>query len=84
MGDFFMNKLYLLAIIFVVVFMAYFYGANTADAKCRLRAAQASFNAVQTYQNQIVKTKRITHDTTYKMGVDDIRRVLRDKYTIGE
>ena len=79
-----MNKLYLLAIIVALICMAYFYGANIADAKCRLRVANANFTAVQTYQNEIVKTKRITHDTVYKMGVADIRSILRDKYTIGE
>ena len=79
-----MNKLYLFLLLCVIVCGAYLYGANVADAKCRLRINQENFTAIQKYQKQILNTKRITHDTVYKMGVSDIRHILRDKYTIGE
>ena len=79
-----MNKLYLFFGICAAVCGAYFYGANVADAKCRARVANQNLQNIQNLQNQISKTKRITHDTVYKMGAGDVRRVLRDKYTIGE
>ena len=79
-----MNKLYLMAAVAALIFMSYLYGANIADAKCRLRNSQENFTVIQNYQNQINKTKRISRDTVYKIGVSDIRRILRDKYSIGE
>jgi len=79
-----MNKLYLFFGICAVICGAYFYGANVADARCRARVAAQNLQDVQIFQNQISQTKRINRDTVYKMGADDVRRVLRDKYTIGE
>ncbi len=79
-----MNKLYLIAAVAALIFMSYLYGANIADTRCRLRTSQENFSDIQNYQNQIDKTKRISRDTVYKMGVRDIRIVLCDKYSISE
>jgi hypothetical protein len=79
-----MNKLYLLLAFCAIVCGAYFYGANIADAKCRTRVAQQNLESIKQIQNQIFETKRTSHGTVYKMGVGDIRRILRDKYSIGE
>lgn len=79
-----MNKLYLLAALVAVVCAAYVFGDRMGDVKCRLRINSENFVAIQNYQSQISKTKRTIHDTVYKMGADDVRRILRDKYTIGE
>ena len=81
---FYMNKLYLFLSICAVVCGAYLCGTVVADARCRARISQQNLQTVQNIQNQITKNKRIIHDTVYKMGVDDVRRILRDKYTIGE
>ena len=79
-----MNKLYLLAAVVALVFMAYLYGVNIADAKCRLRNSQENLIVIQNYQKQITQTKRLSRDTVYKIGAGDIRRILRDKYSIAE
>ena len=79
-----MNKIYLFIAICVIVCGAYFYGANVADAKCRARVANTNLQILQTMQNQIIKNKKENHEIVYKTGVGDVRRILRDKYTIGE
>jgi len=75
-----MNKLYFIIVISALIFGAYFYGANITEAKCRAKNAQN--NVIE--MNQIQQQKRKIHDTVYKTGTADIRRVLRDKYTIAE
>lgn len=66
----------------VIVVGAYCYGVNVGNSKCRLQVAQNNLVTIQNYQNQIIKTQKVSHDTVYKMGVHDIRRVLCDKYSI--
>ena len=59
---------------------AYFYGVNIESEKCRNKYLQTDLEqTIQMQQNQ-----RIIHDTVYKTGVADIRRILFDKYTIKE
>ncbi len=75
-----MNKLYLLGMVGALVMGAYFYGVNIERAKCKTKYLQNDFETmVQTQQKQ-----KVIHDTVYKTGVADIRRVLFDKYTIAE
>lgn len=79
-----MNKLYLIGLIGAIVCGAYFYGANVADAKCKMNHAQENLQTVQNTQIQIIESKRKNHETVYKTGVRDIRNILCDKYTIAE
>ena len=79
-----MNKLYLLLAVCAVVGGAYICGANIADAKCRARFDRQNLQAMQNLQNQIIQNKRKNHEIVYKTGVADIRRILRDKYSIAE
>jgi len=79
-----MNKLYLFLAVCALVCGAYFYGMNLADAKCRARFSQQNLQSIQNYQNQIMKNKRQTDEIIYKTSVRDIRRVLRDKYSIAD
>ena len=79
-----MNKLYLFVAGVTLVIGAGFYGANVADANCRANVAKQNIQTLQNFQNQIMNNKRINHEIVYKTGVDDIRRILRDKYTIAE
>lgn len=75
-----MNRLYFMIVICAIVFGAYFYGVNITDAKCQLRHVNENVqNQTEQIQNQ-----RGIHDMVYKTGVGDIRRILRDKYTIAE
>lgn len=75
-----MNKIYLMVAESALVFCAYFYGANVARAKCKIQFLE---NQKQT-QEQIIFKERKIHEIVYKTGVDDIRSILRDKYTIAD
>ena len=79
-----MNKLYLFFAIVALIVGAGFYGANVADANCRADMARQNIQNLQNFQNQVIKNKRINHEIVYKTGVDDIRRILCDKYSIAE
>ena len=73
-------KIYLIIAVGCIVFGAYEFGLQIARRKCEL-------NAAQNQTNEIVKTisiQRITDEKVYNTGVADIRRVLRNKYTIAE
>ena len=85
LADFFMgiqnmNKIYLIMAICALILGAYFYGANIADAKCQIR--QITENTQK--QTYLINNQRIIHENVYKTGLVDIRRILRDKYTIAE
>lgn len=75
-----MNKIYFVMIASAIILGAYFYGVNITNVKCRERQANNNISEIQHIENN----KRIIHDTVYKTGVRDIRRILRDKYTIAE
>lgn len=75
-----MNKIYFVMIASTIILGAYFYGVNITNVKCRERQANNNISEIQHIENN----KRIIHDTVYKTGVRDIRRILRDKYTIAE
>ena len=54
---------------------AYFYGKSVGVSQCEK----------QHFQNQInITEQQKINETVYKTGVRDIRRILRDKYTITE
>ena len=79
-----MNKIYLLFGMGAIVCGVYFCGAWVGDAKCRANIAQENLKQIQIIQKQNVITKRNNHEIVYKTGVGDIRRILRDKYTIAQ
>lgn len=58
----------------------YFYGINVGNSKCTIQNFQEQIDL--TKQNQT--KERILNETVYKTGVADIRRILRDKYSIKE
>lgn len=75
-----MTKIYLMLLLGAVVIGAYFYGVNITNVKCREKNAINNLTEIQ----HMEQNKRDIHDTVYKTGVADIRRILRDKYTIAE
>lgn len=79
-----MNKFYLCILLVGVVCGAYVCGAAVSGAKCRANVAQQNLRDLQNFQNEITQTKRKNHETVYKTNTNDIRRILRDKYTIAE
>ncbi len=79
-----MNKVNIIIFFCVSVLMSYVVGLKIADAKCRMQIAQESLIKTEQQQKIIVQNNRILHDTVYKTGVADIRRILQSKYTIAE
>ena len=77
-------KIYLLIALGALIIGAYFYGAKIADAKCKIKNLQNNLNENIQSQKQFNDNQRIIHETVYKTGVADIRRILCDKYTIAE
>jgi hypothetical protein len=73
-------KLYLIIAICAIVCGAYFYGVNITNAKCKTQYLQKDLQNTQ----QIQINKKVIHEKVYKTGVDDIRSILFDKYTIAE
>ena len=75
-----MTKIYMFILIGALCTVFYFYGLNVGKSKCEIKNYTEQINI----SNQNDKQKRILNDTVYKTGVRDIRRILHDKYTIGE
>ncbi len=75
-------KLYLCLIVAAVVaiFFAYFAGVRVASEKCR--AKQNADVAAQ--QSQIIKIQGEINAQVLGRNTDDIRCILREKYTIAE
>ena len=57
---------------------AYFYGKSVGVSQCEKQHFQNQINITE--QQKI--NERVINETVYKTGVRDIRRILRDKYTI--
>ena len=75
-----MIRIYIAALIGAVIFLSYFMGAHVANIKCGERIANAN-------TEQIILNTRImeqTNETVFHTGADDVRRILREKYTIVE
>lgn len=75
-----MTRIYFIILIGALVTGAYFYGVNIGRTKCETKYLQN--NLQETQQTQ--QNKKVIHDTVYKTGVADIRRILFDRYTIAE
>ena len=75
-----MSKLYLMLLIGAIIIGAFFYGKSIGVSKCKIQNLQNQINAGEQQQTK----ERIINDAVYKTGVGDIRRILRDKYTIAE
>ena len=75
-----MIRIYCAALLCAAIFLSYFIGGHVANIKCRERIANANVEQV------IINTHiiRKTNDTVMHTGVGDIRRILREKYTIAE
>lgn len=73
-------KIYLIAAMAAFILFAFCTGVRVGDLQCLHRAARQNATAQQTIIQQQVKT----HAETMHTGMRDIRRVLREKYTIAE
>lgn len=75
-----MYKLYFLLFLLAVVCGAYFAGGQVGRQHCNARMGAD----VITQQSQILKIQRDIDVEAYNRNTGDIRRRLREKYTIAE
>lgn len=75
-----MYKLYFLLFLLAVVCGAYFAGGQVGRQHCNARMGAD----VITQQSQIMKIQRDIDVEAYNRNTGDIRRRLREKYTIAE
>lgn len=59
---------------------AYWAGGRAATQKCNARVAEITVKQ----NREIIQTMGAINEKTFNTGVRDIRRVLREKYTIAE
>lgn len=64
----------------VVIFSAYYIGGRVAVAQC---VASRSKDVAQ-QQTKVIEIQRIVNDQVFNTATDDMRRVLREKYSIAE
>ena len=78
--DFTMNKLYFVAMIVGIIVAAWFMGKQIAGEQCNTKiAALGSNNYAKFIKIQEKVNENVAHHPS-----DDIRRVLRQKYTIAD
>ena len=75
-----MIKLYFFIGTILAVYSAYLVGIHTGTHQCQTEAANVHASQI----NDTIKTMGIINAKTVNTGVDDIRRILREKYTIAE
>lgn len=75
-----MHKLYFLLFLLAVVCGAYFAGGRVGRHDCNARMGAD----VITQQSQIMKIQGDINAEAYNLNTGDIRRRLREKYTIAE
>ncbi len=74
-----MRYVYLVVIFVAILFLAYMAGVAHGYQKCRADFA----NATTETQIEIIKQSGKIDAETFNHDTGDIRRVLREKYTIG-
>ena len=75
-----MNKLWFCGLGAAISAALYFCGRGVGTARCRMDMA------VQSAQTQIQIIKRVEqiNENVYRTNLGDIRRIMREKYTIAE
>lgn len=64
----------------VAIFFSYVVGVRVGRVQCNAHTARA--NAA--HQSEIIKLQEKINAETFNIGLRDIRRILREKYTIAE
>lgn len=75
-----MNKLYFWWVAVAIAAALYLCGRSVGMARCR---ADIAHRSVQT-QIQIIKQSEDINETVLRTNLGDIRRVMRERYTIAE
>lgn len=75
-----MNKLYILLFVWLVILGAFFAGQNVGKLKCQKNTAIDEINN----ETKVIQITEKINAETLHTGVADIRRILRDEYSITE
>lgn len=75
-----MTKFYLILSICAVIIGMFFWGKSIGVSECKVQNLQNQIDTDKQYETK----QRVINETVYKTGMGDIRRILRDKYTIAE
>lgn len=78
MGEFMINKIYLLAVGLIIMLCIYIFGIYAGYQKCNAKMVFQTHNQ----QSQVIEIQRKVNAETFNSGLDDIRDVLYQKYTI--
>ena len=74
------NKIYLLAVGLIIMLCIYFFGMYAGYQKCNAKVATQANNQ----QSHVIEIQRKVNAEVFNRGVNDIRNVLRQKYTIAD
>lgn len=80
MGEFMNNKIYLILIGFGVLICVYIFGMYAGYQKCNVKFATQTNNQ----QSHVIEIQRKVNEEVFNRGVNDIRNVLHQKYTIAD
>lgn len=72
--------LFILIMVVVGIFFSFWMGTRVGRVQCNAQIAQAN----ATYQSEIINLKEKINAETFNVGLRDIRRILREKYSIAE
>ena len=77
-------RIYLIIAVVVAVLGIFWAGGEIAKQKCRAETAKLATEHVVNINKTTNKIKRDANEKTFNTGVDDIRHILYQKYTIAE
>ena len=80
MGEFMSNKIYLLLMGVVMLVCIYIFGMYAGYQKCNAKVATQTNNQ----QSHVIEIQRKVNEEVFNRGVNDIRNVLHQKYTIAD
>ena len=75
-----MKYLYIILVSILVLILSYFAGVHAGKIRCRTQSVANTFYE----QTKSIEIQRKINAETVQRTVDDIRHVLREKYTIAE
>ena len=75
-----MLRFYYVALVCATIFLSYFIGGHVGAIRCREHIANNNAKQI------ILDTKKLesVNEVAFHTGVNDIRHILREKYTIAE
>lgn len=73
-------KIYLIAAVAAFILFAFYAGVRIGTLGCERGASRAAI----TQQTRIIQHQEQINEKTMHTGMRDIRRILREKYTIAE